>query len=703
MELKVWTDGYQRVVCGVTKQTTCQDVMIALAHATGKTGRYVMVEKWHTSERHLSPSDYPLLILQKWGEYASDIQFVLHYVAAGTGVGIAKRGAGAKNHRLSKEFVRHPHQRLIKKCQLKKSLTFSGAHNWSRVGEDSTTTTTSRPVGQENRLTVNVDNSVDSSEQSSVASRSSASISPYASLDRRRPEKDDEPQRNTLIKAEWLGKKQPSQRDHDVRPGILKLASQLVARQPWPPTAENGKNSLSPKLSSFGSSLVSSVTTSSSNSSVSSQIPLPAPRTRKPAIPPTEDVVSKTTSLESQGGKKILPNGVPLSSVSSIPSSVPVAKSRTTLVGDHAAETSVKGRYGFRTAQVASSSYQQKNAASSSCLEKNNLYLQKKTLHSQEGKQETDAKTQLISSRENDFRIGLSSAIRTTETGSAFSSTSNAHNSISVERSANEERDGEKSSTDKNELIKLINRQEEEIQKYQSSLGIINDEISVLSSDVKTDEDELDVQLERIEELEKTEKEMENELEELELVSWEEKLTMEKQKENRMRTEILLLRSSIAKSETEIKSVTEKIKLLTRKTEEAMKELNNCLEEQKYNDKKLISVLESELNDLNSKSRTSEEMISKLGEEICTAEQSLSWKKEELENLEKKLKKTNLEHFLQDPLEHNKRSRNASVDRLCLLSRPGSGRKLQRNRLNHSPFQMNQTVDETNESHGYIV
>ena len=37
MELKVWVDGVQRVVCGVTEATTCHDVVIALAQAIGRT------------------------------------------------------------------------------------------------------------------------------------------------------------------------------------------------------------------------------------------------------------------------------------------------------------------------------------------------------------------------------------------------------------------------------------------------------------------------------------------------------------------------------------------------------------------------------------------------------------------------------------------------------------------------------------------
>lgn len=35
MEVKVSVDGVPRVVCGVTEETTCQEVVIALAQALG--------------------------------------------------------------------------------------------------------------------------------------------------------------------------------------------------------------------------------------------------------------------------------------------------------------------------------------------------------------------------------------------------------------------------------------------------------------------------------------------------------------------------------------------------------------------------------------------------------------------------------------------------------------------------------------------
>lgn len=77
MELKVWVEGIQRIICGVTESTTCQDVVFALAHATGKVGRFTLIERWRNNERLLAPQEYPLKILMKWGEYSNDIQFIL--------------------------------------------------------------------------------------------------------------------------------------------------------------------------------------------------------------------------------------------------------------------------------------------------------------------------------------------------------------------------------------------------------------------------------------------------------------------------------------------------------------------------------------------------------------------------------------------------------------------------------------------------
>lgn len=56
MELKVWVDGVQRVVCGVTEATTCQEVVIALAQAIGKSF-CILKEKLQEHFRHKLSSE----------------------------------------------------------------------------------------------------------------------------------------------------------------------------------------------------------------------------------------------------------------------------------------------------------------------------------------------------------------------------------------------------------------------------------------------------------------------------------------------------------------------------------------------------------------------------------------------------------------------------------------------------------------------
>jgi len=51
MELKVWVDGVERIVCGVNVHTSCHDVILALAVATNQTGRFTLSERWRDNER----------------------------------------------------------------------------------------------------------------------------------------------------------------------------------------------------------------------------------------------------------------------------------------------------------------------------------------------------------------------------------------------------------------------------------------------------------------------------------------------------------------------------------------------------------------------------------------------------------------------------------------------------------------------------
>lgn len=74
MDLKVYMNGVQRTVSGVDRNTTCQDIMLSL---TQQPDRYVLVEKWRSYERQLNPQEYPIKSLNRWGEYAKDVDFIV--------------------------------------------------------------------------------------------------------------------------------------------------------------------------------------------------------------------------------------------------------------------------------------------------------------------------------------------------------------------------------------------------------------------------------------------------------------------------------------------------------------------------------------------------------------------------------------------------------------------------------------------------
>ncbi|XP_068450496.1 ras association domain-containing protein 7-like [Clinocottus analis] len=77
MELKVWVEGVVRVVCGLSLNTSCQDVVIALAQSLGQTGRYVLLVKLRGKERQLVADDCPLQHLSQLGQLAPEVRFVL--------------------------------------------------------------------------------------------------------------------------------------------------------------------------------------------------------------------------------------------------------------------------------------------------------------------------------------------------------------------------------------------------------------------------------------------------------------------------------------------------------------------------------------------------------------------------------------------------------------------------------------------------
>uniref|UniRef100_A0A8C7G983 Ras-associating domain-containing protein n=1 Tax=Oncorhynchus kisutch TaxID=8019 RepID=A0A8C7G983_ONCKI len=88
IELKVWVEGLVRVVCGLSLETPCQDVVIALAQVIGQTGRYVLIQKLRGTEKQLVADDCPLESLLYLGQLAIKVQFILRCTGTSSSDGL---------------------------------------------------------------------------------------------------------------------------------------------------------------------------------------------------------------------------------------------------------------------------------------------------------------------------------------------------------------------------------------------------------------------------------------------------------------------------------------------------------------------------------------------------------------------------------------------------------------------------------------
>ncbi|KAI3371457.1 hypothetical protein L3Q82_024052, partial [Scortum barcoo] len=102
-----------------------------------RTGRYTLVEKWRDTERHLAPHESPVASLNTWGQYAGDVQLILHRTGPTLterppSEGPPLRGPERGLHRQSLPplaKLRHPNERSLRRRiePRRKSLTFTGA------------------------------------------------------------------------------------------------------------------------------------------------------------------------------------------------------------------------------------------------------------------------------------------------------------------------------------------------------------------------------------------------------------------------------------------------------------------------------------------------------------------------------------------------------------------------------------------------
>ncbi|XP_055996333.1 ras association domain-containing protein 9-like isoform X2 [Ostrea edulis] len=84
MEIPVWVCGTQKWVTGLTKRTTCDDVVYALLYNDGKheaenTDKYTIYERWRDVERPLQGRTKILKIWRAWGAEQCNVQLAMRH------------------------------------------------------------------------------------------------------------------------------------------------------------------------------------------------------------------------------------------------------------------------------------------------------------------------------------------------------------------------------------------------------------------------------------------------------------------------------------------------------------------------------------------------------------------------------------------------------------------------------------------------
>lgn len=157
----MWVDGVVRVVCGLSEETSCQDVVIALAQAIGQTGRYVLIQRLRDTERQLLATERPLESLAKLGQHGNEVQFFLRRTGPSS-----SDGPNSKQERATPlPLPKLPEPEPSKRSQPKKALTFS-------LGPSTSPKTKSKQFNRPPR---------DSPEQRASPSPSSSPLSPHVS------------------------------------------------------------------------------------------------------------------------------------------------------------------------------------------------------------------------------------------------------------------------------------------------------------------------------------------------------------------------------------------------------------------------------------------------------------------------------------------------------------------------------------------
>ncbi|KAJ8299335.1 hypothetical protein KUTeg_023395 [Tegillarca granosa] len=691
MELKVRADGILRVVCGVTENTTCQEVVKALAYAMGRTGRFTLIEKWRDNERPLLPSEFPLQILHKWGEYANEVQLILQQSDKQTFKSELVREPMKSRDYKHDKLVHNYNPPLPKDSGMRRSLTFSGAHN-------SVVPSSKRKNGLQ---TLHESNSADNPRQLNIP------YGPNQGLNNRDPSprnrdyhvynNPDSSHSNKDYHAYNNHLPLPSNKDyhsynHDLLPSNNDYRS-YNNRDPSPSNREYfpQHNSSAPRSKSVQPPSVHiqppqpSISSSSQivHQRSSSGVELgnhkhnnahahhnnqPHEKHNTAKYPPAHNNQQEKAHSRIPGHNRVIPPGLASPRQPRQSAQQRLEQSKSNFISrEKTPEIVPNMEVTSRNTNIKSVHPQQNsNAKSTSILP----IVQNKTRSSafQPVIPSKHKQINYDNSKQNgdiDIPVYSVNNVQTSDMVEEYDLDSNfpdivkdSKKEILIEEyhvPGDEDAGKPYKLQEDPELMKmqrLITIQQERIKMQESQLELLETELTSLEEKDQDRTNQLQTIGEEMTQLEQKQEKYEIEITDLEKTMWVDQIETEKQKEKQFRSEISELKIRIASCESDIGKMNNKV---TGLNEEINKEQNDIQENKekmnKENEKitKEVAEVQEQLETKNKLMESEKETLDNLEEELKKQDEENKKKQEEIESLEKELKEVNMEMFNKPP------------------------------------------------------
>ncbi|XP_023220618.1 ras association domain-containing protein 8-like [Centruroides sculpturatus] len=651
MELKVWVDGVQRVVCGVTDATTCQDVVYALAHATGQTGRFTLIEKWRNNEHLLAPMEHPLRVLTKWGEYSNDVQFVMRRSQADS-----KSSGSANQSNISKrqhDFLHSfsptnntVHSNLSpQNKEIKKSLTFSG--------------------GRASSSSVNASIPSQGASSNNTPPKVDPPLPPMSNMGRNRSRQD-------VPRGVVRGVPQrPRENEYSQEIGQPVVGSRTERPKHPPPYNE----AVSRSSGRFPPSHLSLAVTGSPFSQSDES---PSSKRRHVSSLRTDHIIDHEMShIQPYDEHHTSSTNVCTSSGSNNNNN---SNSNYNQSSENIIDLNIKSPESAHSNRSNHNSENGKKSQNPISISDRNQYLDH-NLPTETPK----AKKNLLSEfdSENNIRpLDIKQHITRSSPSRSSQINENKHD------------------PQVQDLMRLVSLQREKLDNQQAELAQFDAEIVYWEGRLKEQEERLVALQEEVRRLEKAQLEHESELNQLEQHSLLEEAELGRQQECTLRSELTLARSQLANCESELLQYRQRIRQLLediaeerRRRAKQEEQVKKEREEQEQTVQNQLANLQQQMKEKGKELESQKNTAEKLGEELKQLESTLSDKEQQIEKLSQEIREANLLSLSMTPAEEIKHTLEGSFH-----NRPGSSRK-----IIGSPRQLENAVPTNKNPHGVWV